>query len=248
MNWSDQGIVLSARKHGESSLIASIMTESHGSHMGLIRGGNSRRGRGVYEPGNFVAVKWQARLEDHLGAFTCELVEAKAALYLNNPWKLSCLSSACAVTEYALPEREPHPLFFGTFRDLLISLNTNYWMKFYILWELNLLAELGFGLELNVCAATGLKSQLAYVSPKSGQAVSKLAGKPYHDKLLPLPKFLTSDFDKSEEPSRLEILSGLELTGYFLNRYIFTHRPNEEPAARTRFIDRLKQLGTISSS
>ena len=155
MNWSDQGIVLSARKHGESSLIVARMTASHGNHVGLIQGGVSKRWRGVYEPGNFLTVDWRARLEDHLGTFTCELVEAKAAPLLNNPCKLACLSSACAVTEYALPEREPHPWFYSTFKDLIISLDTKSWMEYYVFWEINLLAELGFGLELSVCAATG---------------------------------------------------------------------------------------------
>ena len=222
------------------------MTASHGSHAGLIRGGASKRGRGVYEPGNFVTVDWQARLEDHLGTFTCELVEAKAALILNNPSKLACLSSACAVTEYSLPEREPHPLFYCTFKDLIISLDTERWMECYVFWEINLLAELGFGLELNVCAVTGRKNQLAYVSPKSGRAVSESAGKHYHDKLLPLPTFLTPHRETTENPSTADVLAGLELSGYFLNRHIFTHHKNGEPAARTRFIDRLKQSATIS--
>ena len=245
MKWSDQGIVLSAKKHGENSLIVVLLTENHGKHAGLVRGGTNRRVRGIYEPGNFVIANWSARLEEHLGTWVCELVTAKAGLILNKPLRLSGLSSACAVAERSLPEREPHPIFFSNFKNLVDSINLNNWTAYYVNWEINLLAELGFGLDLTSCAATGSKENLIYVSPKSGRAVSKTAGKPYHHKLLPLPLFLRPG-PESKQPPMSDLVLGLELTQYFLERHIFSYATGDEPSARTRFVDRLRQLATIS--
>ena len=248
MNWFDQGIVLSARKYGENSLIVALMTGTHGKHSGLVRGGTSKRVRGIYEPGNFVTANWNARLEDHLGIYTCELVASKAALILNDPLLLSGLSSACAVTECAFPEREPHSVFFNNFRNLVASLDSPNWVEHYVFWEIRLLTELGFGLDLSACAATGNSDQLVYVSPKSGKAVSKVVGEPYHHKLLPLPGFLTSNYENAGSPSTADLAAGLEMAEYFLKRNIFIHIKGGEPPARTRFVDRLKQLATISSA
>ena len=248
MNWFDQGIVLSARKYGENSLIVALMTATHGKHSGLVRGGTSKRVRGIYEPGNFVTANWNARLEEHLGIYTCELVASKAALILNDPLLLSGLSSACAVTECAFPEKEPHTVFFNYFQNLITTIDSPHWVKRYVSWEISLLTELGFGLDLSACAATGNRDNLIYVSPKSGKAVSKAVGKPYHHKLLPLPNFLTSDLETSDNPSTADLAAGLEMAEYFLKRNIFIHNKGGEPPARTRFVDRLKQIATISSA
>ena len=248
MNWFDQGIVLSARKYGENSLIVALMTATHGKHSGLVRGGTSKRVRGIYEPGNFVTANWNARLEEHLGIYTCELVASKAALILNDPLLLSGLSSACAVTECAFPEKEPHTVFFNYFQNLITTIDSPHWVERYVFWEISLLTELGFGLDLSACAATGNRDNLIYVSPKSGKAVSKAVGKPYHHKLLPLPNFLTSDLETSDNPSTADLAAGLEMAEYFLKRNIFIHNKGGEPPARTRFVDRLKQIATISSA
>ncbi|HJO87243.1 MAG TPA: DNA repair protein RecO, partial [Rhodospirillales bacterium] len=154
MNWSDIGIVLSARKHGEGSAIVSLMTLEHGRHAGLVRGGSGKRARGIYEAGNLVSVEWRARLEDHLGSFTCELLQPQAALYLDDSFRLSGLSSACAVLEMALPEREPHPEIYESLFNFIVNLSEDTWLEEYVKWELDLLADLGFGLDLTSCAST----------------------------------------------------------------------------------------------
>lgn len=254
MNWSDEAIVLSARKHGETSAIVTLMTAAHGAHAGLVRGGAGKRARGLYEPGNFVAADWRARLEDHLGTYTCELLKPNAAPVLDEPMKLAGLSAACAVTEQALPEREPHPELYQRLYNLVATLEAADWMARYVLWELDLLAELGFGLDLSECASTGQSNDLMYVSPKSGRAVSRGAGEPYRDKLLTLPAFLqppeTQGIRDEHEvaPPAADLLAGLELTGYFLDRHAFIHHKSGAPAARTRLVDRLKQSTTISGS
>tara|TARA_B100000959_G_scaffold73116_1_gene77683 strand:+ start:359 stop:1105 length:747 start_codon:yes stop_codon:yes gene_type:complete len=247
MNWSDIGIVLSARKHGEGSAIVSLMTLEHGRHAGLVRGGSGKRARGIYEAGNLVSVEWRARLEDHLGSFTCELLQPQAALYLDDSFRLSGLSSACAVLEMALPEREPHPEIYESLFNFIVNLSGDTWLEEYVKWELDLLADLGFGLDLTSCASTGQNDELIYVSPKSGQAVSTNAGEPYKDKLLALPDFLMNEQKNPPEIDFNALYLGLNLTGYFLGRHVFIHHNNGEPPARIRLVDRIKQKHTISN-
>jgi len=245
LNWTDDGIVLSARKHGEGAAIVSLLTVDHGRHAGLVRGGSGKRARGIYEPGNQVSATWKARLEEHLGSYSCELIKTHAALILDDQLRLAGLSSACAVTETALPEREPHPSLYESLLDLLNGLASADWLAHYVVWELDLLRELGFGLDLSSCAATGQADELVYVSPKSGQAVSVSAGEPYKNKLLRLPDFLINGAAVAENEN---VQQGLELTGYFLDRHVFIHGRNGAPQARTRLVDRVKQLATISGS
>ncbi len=247
MNWSDIGIVLSARKHGEGSAIVSLMTLEHGRHAGLVRGGSGKRARGIYEAGNLVSVEWRARLEDHLGSFTCELLQPQAALYLDDSFRLSGLSSACAVLEMALPEREPHPEIYESLFNFIVNLSEDTWLEEYVKWELDLLADLGFGLDLTSCASTGQNDELIYVSPKSGQAVSTNAGEPYKDKLLALPDFLMNEQKNPPEIDFNALYLGLNLTGYFMGRHVFIHHNNGEPPARIRLVDRIKQKHTISN-
>ena len=247
MKWSDFGIVLSARKHGEGSAIVSLMTLEHGRHAGLVRGGSGKRARGIYEAGNLVSVEWRARLEDHLGSFTCELLQPQAALYLDDSFRLSGLSSACAVLEMALPEREPHPEIYESLFNFIVNLSEDTWLEEYVKWELDLLADLGFGLDLTSCASTGQNDELIYVSPKSGQAVSTNAGEPYKDKLLALPDFLMNGLENPPEIDFNALYLGLNLTGYFMGRHVFIHHNNGEPPARTRLVDRIKQKHTISN-
>ena len=247
MHWSDEGVVLSARKHGETSVILCLMTAEHGRHAGLVRGGAGRRARGLYEAGNFVMADWRARLEDHLGSYTCELLKSNAAMVLDSPLRLTGLSSACAVTERALPEREPFPEHYRSLSTLVAAVEEDNWIQRYVLWELQMLTDLGFGLNLTACAATGSQDHLIYVSPKSGQAVSAEAGSPYRQKLLPLPSFLLGGTADSAPPSPQDLAKGLELTGYFLERQVFNDHKSGPPSARTRFVDRLAQKATISS-
>ncbi len=245
MNWSDVGIVLSSKKYGESSVIVSLMTLEHGRHSGLVRGGSGKRARGIYQAGNLVSVDWSARIEDQLGSFRCELLKPLAALYLDDVLRLAGLSSACAVVERALPERENNLDIYESLFNFLINLESEEWLENYVRWEISLLAALGFGLNLSSCASTGQSADLIYVSPKSGQAVSAIAGKPYKDKLLELPSFLTQGLESSTLINYSAIYQGLYLTSYFLDRNAFIHNKNGAPSARDRLVDRVKQKHII---
>jgi DNA repair protein RecO (recombination protein O) len=236
MQWQDEGVVLTMRRHGESSAVVSLFTQAHGRHAGLVRGGAGRRARPVFEPGNRVRVTWRARLTEQLGAFSAELQRAVAALLLDEPDRLAALGAACALLEASLPERDPHPLLYSelqTLSDVLIE--GKGWPERYVRFELALLAELGFGLDLQACAVTGQASDLAYVSPRSGRAVSRQGAGAYADRLLPLPGFLLGD----EPAGPAQIQAGLRLTGAFLRRHLFDASERAMPAARERLLRQL---------
>jgi len=242
IDWTDEAIVLSARPHGETSLLATVMTRGHGRHAGLVRGGTSKRTRGIYQPGNEVVATWRARLAEHLGTFTCELASARIAVVLDDRLRLLGLGAACALVEKALPEREPNPAIYAGLRSLLDTLTTSEaWAEAYVRWEVGLLAELGFGLDLRVCAATGRTADLVYVSPKTGRAVSALAGAPYRDRLLALPAFLLG----SGESGSGDIVAGLRLTGHFLERAGFAGERGLPPA-RDRLCDAFARIAARS--
>lgn len=235
MEWSDHGIVLSARKHGETAAILSLLTAEHGRHAGLVRGGAGRRQRGVLQQGNFVAVTWRARLEEHLGAFTVELLHSVSAQWLDDPGRLAALSAATAIIDFVVPEREPDTNIYSGLRQLIAALDEDDWAVAYARWEFALLGELGFGLDLSACAATGKTDDLAYVSPKTGRAVSRAAGAAYHEKLLPLPAFLPGDGPETVD----QVADALRLTGYFLDRHLFAPHRRQLPDARERLAARL---------
>lgn len=241
MEWSDDGIVLSARKHGESAAIAILLTREHGRYAGLVHGGSSRRMRGMLEPGNQVRVTWRARLDEHLGSFASpfDLVSNISAGLLDDPLRLTALQAICAVAEAALPERERHAAVYAGMLDLLAALDGQAWTGRYVRWELALLADLGFGLDLSACAATGSNDNLTYVSPKSGRAVSASAGEPYRDRLLALPGFLLKA--AQHDPGIGEVAAGLALTGYFLDRHVLAPHGKTLPLARGRLADRLRR-------
>ena len=234
MNWNDQGIVLAARPHGEGGLVVQLLTRDHGRHAGLVRGGQSGRQRGTYQAGTLVGASWSARLAEHLGSYSCEVVETYAARVLDDPGRLAALSAAAAVCERGLPEREPHPACFEGLLVLLEALEGEHWAEVYVRWEMALLVELGFGLDLSACAAGGDNDNLAYVSPKSGRAVSLAGGEPYRDRLLALPGFLAGRGGGGPE----EVGQGLRLTGHFLERNIFHPLDRGLPEARLRLAAR----------
>jgi DNA repair protein RecO (recombination protein O) len=238
MDWTDQGIVLTSRPHGETGLVVSLLTREHGRHSGFVHGGVSRRARPVWQTGNLVEVAWRARVAEHLGNFTGELREPHAARALDKASDLAGLSAACALVEAALPEREPHPAMFDGFRAFLTVLGHPGWEAIYVRLEMGLLQELGFGLDLEKCAVTGTFEDLVYVSPKSGRAVSRAAAEPYKGKLLPLPAFLSTAVLPADD---VELRQGLDLTGYFLERHVFWPHNKPLPPARSRFMETLQR-------
>ncbi len=243
MEWHDTGIVLATRKHGERALLLHVLTEAHGRHAGLVRSGQGAKQRGAFVIGNRLDLTWRARLAEHLGTFRAELEKSHAANFIDDGPRLAALASAAALAQATLPEREPHPRAYRGVRELIAALENNRgWAERYVRWELELLAELGFGLDLARCAATGRNDNLTYVSPRSGQAVSASAGEPYRDKLLVLPQFLVSD----ERPSRAELAAGLVLTGFFLERRVVEPQGRKMPPARTRFIDVMRRRPTMN--
>ena len=232
MEWSDTGIVLRARPHSEAHAVADLLTEHHGRYSGLVRGGAGRRMRPVIEPGNLVSCVWRARLAEHLGTYSLELLSSRAAAVLTARDRLLALTAACAVAAETLPEREPHPAAFGALNVLVEHLeNDEIWPVLFVKWELGLLKELGFGLDLQKCAATGARRNLTHVSPKSGRAVCADAAEPYRDKLLPLPAFL---IDSAIHPESQDLRDGLALTGYFLESRLLNPADKPLPEPRRR--------------
>jgi len=232
MEWNDEGIILSARGHGETSTIVELFTREQGRHLGLVRGGRSRRMRPILQAGNHVDATWRARLAEHLGYLTLELKHGYAAEVIEKPKMLAGLMSLCALARL-LPERDPHPSLYEVTLFVLGYMNDDaVWPALYVRWELALLDELGVGLDLESCAATGSIEDLFYVSPKSRRAVSRAAGAPYADKLLALPRFLRRDRGGSSTPR--DVADGLKLTGYFLERDVLTPRDIAMPEPRRR--------------
>ena len=223
-------------------MIVTLLTRDHGRHAGLVRGGAGKRARGLYQPGNVVTADWQARLPEHLGTYRCEMVRAHAADLLSERLPLLALDSAAALVETTLPEREPHTALFEGLHALVAALARPGWEAAYVRWELDLLAELGFGLDLSACAATGTTEDLIYVSPRTARAVSAESGKPYHDRLLRLPEFLLKG--AGAVPTADDLDAGLRLTGHFLERDIFPSLERNVPPARERFVDAIARMAS----
>lgn len=237
MQWSDEGIVLSVRSHGETAAVAELFTRAHGRHAGLVHGGRSRKLRPVLQTGNHVDAAWKARLSEQLGHITLELRHGYAAAALDDPLALAALTSLASLVRL-LPERDPHPNLYEVTLFVLSFLDDDsVWPALMVRWELALLQELGLGLDLSECAATGSNDQLVYVSPKSGRAVSASAGEPYKDRLLPLPAFLTQG--RQAVVTRADVVAGLALTGHFLEARAFAPRGLEMPEPRRRLAELL---------
>lgn len=220
MEWRDEGVILSVRRHGETSAIAEILTAQHGRAMGLVRGGRSKQQRPVLQAGNVVQCVWRARLEEQLGTFTLEPLDLRAGAIMEEPFRLAGLATLTGLAQL-LPEREPHPRVYDALRVVLDAIDhDDLWPALLVRWELGLLDELGFGLDLSKCAATGTRENLAYVSPRSGKAVSGAAGEPFRDRLFRLPPFLAG----AGEASPSDVIDGLKLAAYFLERHVFEPR------------------------
>jgi DNA repair protein RecO (recombination protein O) len=234
MEWSDYGIVMGARRLGEADVILEVVTEHHGRHLGVVRGGRSRRLRPVVQPGNVLALTWRARLDEHLGNFAVEPVTERSHALIASRAGAFGLALA-AIHLRLLPERDPHPRLYAALAALLDHLDDPArGGELMARFELLLLDELGFGLDLETCAATGTRDDLIYVSPKSGRAVGREAGEPYADKLLPLPAFLLDG--GSGSGSRDAVAEAFLLTGYFLERHVYDARGEGLPEARLSFL------------
>jgi DNA repair protein RecO (recombination protein O) len=244
MQWQDEGIVLSVRPHGETAAIVDVMTRDHGRHAGLVFGGRSRKLRPVLQTGNHVDAVWTGRLSENLGTLTLELRRGFAAEAMADPLALAGLM-AIADLGRLLADRDPHPNLFEITLFLLGFLDDpTVWPALYARWELALLDELGVGLDLESCAASGAMHDLIYVSPKSGRAVSATAGEPYKDRLLPLPAFLRRRRPGllPTEATRSAVLDGLTLTGDFLTTRVFHPRELAGSDARRYLIDQLRRV------
>jgi DNA repair protein RecO (recombination protein O) len=241
MEWEAPAVVLDARPHGEGGAVVTLLTEEHGRHAGLAKGGASRGQAALWQPGNLVEARWVARLADQLGAISGELVHAAAALAMEEPLPLAILRSATALAEGALPEREAHPRTFHGLVALIATLarDPGGALPELVRWEAELLADLGYGLDLSRCAISGATEELAFVSPRTGRAVSQAAAGDWRERLLPLPRFLLG-----QGPSGpAEWLAGLKLTGHFLARDVFGVQHKPLPAARERLVDQVTALG-----
>ena len=232
MQWTGEGLIIGVRRHGESSVIAEAMVEGRGRHLGLIRGGRSARHAAALQAGNSVQLTWRARLEEHLGTFVLEVTDARAANLIANRTRLYAAQLLCDHLRL-LPERDPHDRLLGLVIRLLDATGDDELGVALARFELTLLEELGFGLDLESCAATGATTDLTHVSPKTGRAVSRAAAQPYLDKLFALPPFLVDD-EAEAQPGDVE--AAFALTGYFLDRHVWMPRQIDPPATREPLI------------
>jgi DNA repair protein RecO (recombination protein O) len=233
MEWTDEGIVLGVKRHGETSVILELMTQARGRHLGLVRGGAGTRLRGVLQPGNSLRATWRARLDEHLGHFAVEGLNLRAAGFLSAAHAVHGVTHLAALCRL-LAEREPHARIHDMLETILDALDDSAAVAPMVArFELEFLAELGFGLDLSSCAATGATQDLIYVSPRSGRAVSRAGGEAYRDRLLRLPGFLR--LETAPAPAA-ELADAFALTGFFLDRYAFAPRGIAMPDARARFV------------
>ena len=235
MEWRDQGILLSSRRHGETSAIIEVFTPSQGRHAGVVRGGTSRKIAPILQPGAQLDLTWRARLEDHIGSFTVEPVRSRAAVAMGDRLALAGLNAVTALVSFSLPEREVHlPLYQRTEALLDLLGQGEVWPLAYLRWEVSLLEELGYGLDLSACAVTGAVEGLAYVSPKSGRAVSAAGAGEWVERLLPLPDVLRGVGAAPDE----EIAEAFRTTGYFLSEHLAADLGGKPlPQARARFVE-----------
>ena len=238
MEWTSEGVIVSVRKYGENSVIIDTLTPTHGRHLGVVRGGASRKMAATLQPGSQVKLEWRARLEEHLGNFRVEQLESRSDMF-DDRLRLAALSSICSIVTFSFPERMPVAELYNSTLNLMDTLNTGGdWKPLYALWELQVLEEMGFGLDLTSCAVTNVTQDLIYVSPKSGRAVSRKAAGEWMERLLPLPSFLRNKFETANNE---DILNSLKTTGHFLSSWLATSLGERKlPEARNRLISRLE--------
>lgn len=240
MEWRDEAILLSSRRHGESAAIIDVITPERGRFAGVVRGGASRKLAPILQPGAQLDVTWKARLEDHLGSFTVEPIRSRAAASLGDRLSLAGLNAVVALLLFMLPEREAHERLYTRSRTLLDLLGQpDIWPLAYLRWEMTLLDDLGFGLDLSECAVLGRQANdLSFVSPKTGRAVSKAGAGEWADRLLPLPPCLLGEGEAGDT----EVVDALRVTGYFLEHHVAGELGNKPlPDARGRFLERLEK-------
>jgi DNA repair protein RecO (recombination protein O) len=238
MQWSDEGFVLGIRRHGEANAILELMTRNHGRHLGLVRGGAGSRMRPVLQPGNAVRANWSARLDEHLGTYAIEPLALRAGSFFSDAHAVFAVTHLATLARL-LPERDPHENVFEALDAIVGHLtDAQACAALIVRFEILMLSELGFGLDLESCAATGAETELVYVSPKSGRAVSREAGAPWHDRLLTLPAYVTHDVTDGagRSASARDIADGFSLTGFFLARHVLEPRGLTLPDARAHFI------------
>ena len=237
MEWTDEGIVLGVRRHGESSAIVELLTREHGRHLGLVRGGAGSRMRPLLQPGNSVTAVWRARLDEHLGMYALEGTRLRAATLLASSHAVYGVTHLAALARL-LPERDPHEDIYEMLQGMLDDFDDAGIAAVHLIrFELAMLTELGFGLDLENCAATGETTDLIYVSPKSGGAVSRAAGEPWRDRLLPLPAFLREGEGGANSWSEQDLRDGFTITGLFLLRHVLEPRGQGHSDARDGFIN-----------
>ncbi|MFO6465498.1 DNA repair protein RecO [Jannaschia sp. KMU-145] len=236
MEWRDEGIVLAARPHGETAVILELFTRAHGRHLGVVHGGVSRRKAPMLQLGNQLDAVWRARLDTHMGTWTVEPTRARAAAILTDPLRLAALTSACALCAFVLPEREALPAFQARTEALCDAIaDGEGWLRDYVFWEMALLDISGFRLDLSACAAGGSANDLAYVSPRSGRAVSRAGAGDWASRLLPLPEMMIGGV-----ASLGGVRAALDVTGHFLAQRLAPSLGEKPlPPARARFLDAL---------
>jgi|TARA_B110000003_G_scaffold196981_1_gene195635 DNA repair protein RecO (recombination protein O) len=237
MRWESNGLILNFSKYNEKSYILEIFTEEHGKHKGIIRGLHSKNKRSIIEPGNEVFATWSGRLETHLGNYNVEPIKLWSSHVLQFKDKLSAISSICSLISLTMAERQPNPIIYFSSKKLIeiVASKREDWIREYVFWEMQLLSEIGYGLDLERCAVTSKSSDLVYVSPSSGRAVTNEGAGDFRNKLLPLPKFMT-DFKANYDND--DIYNALNLTEFFFKKRFFLPNNLNFPQSRNR----LKEL------
>ncbi|MFK7865994.1 MAG: DNA repair protein RecO [Alphaproteobacteria bacterium] len=238
-DWQDQGIIVNPRHFGENDALVHIFTQQHGLCAGIVKYGQTKRLKPILQLGQQVSVKWRARLETQLGNFNLEPLKSPSPQIMLEKGRLYCLSAALSLIQNVMAEHEPHPAAYDDLNALILTLESDVWAETYAKWEIALLNDIGFGLDFSSCAATGERDDLCYVSPKSGRAVSKNAGLPYHDRLLPLPEFLMKAGAKAGAD---QLTQALRMSGHFLSKGPLAHSNHGLPLARTRLLSYVSKI------